>query len=633
MSRLLERFSILVIVLIAAALRILPIGVGSYAWDEARISYDALRVARGGEFLLFGQGSSVGVPFFPASVWAFVPPYLASPDPLIAVLYVALINVAMVFGVWGLARRWSPAAGLAAALFIAVNPYAVFYARSIWQPNLLAPLMLAWLIAAYHGATSTGRARSIGIAAAVLIGGLSVQIHFAGAALIPLTLYALIRFKWWRSLVPVLIGGAVVLIAALPYGYALLTEPEIITRAQSVTGSGLTLDLSAAGHALRMALGWDWVYLGGGEGDTIGRSVRMAAVSAVLLILGTFALIRLLRRPVSPGRTLAELTFAALIASPLLFLAHTSPVLPHYELVTLPASALIVGLSMTLIPRRIWQIGIGAAVMILAIVWSAQAAITLDTASRVRPVNSALSSILRESRDAALSAAESGDPVLFFTHGDDPLIDGEVTVFTTLLWTYPHRVLNGDNLMILPPYPSVILSTLAPIQAWEEVVASGLAVDVREYPRRDGALPFMAIRYDGAADPQGFTPLDPVIFADGSQLEGWRVRWVGNRWRVSTLWRVTGDLPDEPIQQFTHLYRAGDNVNAAPYLGSDVALSVHTWEIGNRVIVMADFFDVPPGEGYTLAVGHYRLSDGARIPLQDGADRLLIEGVQVEEVP
>ncbi len=619
--------------LIAAALRILPVGVGSYAWDEARISYDALRVARGGEFLLFGQGSSVGVPFFPASVWAFVPPYLASPDPLIAVLYVALINVAMVFGVWWFARRWSRAAGLAAALFLAVNPYAVFYARSIWQPNLLAPLMLAWLIAAYHGAASTGRARFIGIAAVAMIGGLSMQIHFAGAALIPLTLYALIRFKWWRSPIPVVIGGAVVIIAALPYGYALLTEPEIITRAQSVTGSGLSVDLSAAGHALRMALGWDWAYLGGGEGDTLSRELITVVIAAALLIFGALAWLRVIRRPASPPRTLAELAFAALIASPLMFLAHTSPVLPHYQLVALPAAALIVGLSITLIPRRIWQIGIGAAVLVLAIVWGAQAALTLDTASRARPVNSALSSILRESRDAALGASEFGDPILFFTHGDDPLIDGEVTVFTTLLWEYPHRVLNGDNLLILPPYPSVILSTLAPIQAWEEVQASGLAVDVRDYPRRAGALPFLAFRYDGAADPQGFTPLDPVVFDDGSQLEGWRVRWVGNRWRVSTLWRVVGDLSDESIQQFTHLYRAADDLDTAPYLGSDVALSVHTWELGDRVIVMADFFDVPPGDGYTLAVGHYRLNDGTRIPLQDGADRILIEDVRVEETP
>ncbi|MDX2162997.1 MAG: hypothetical protein SF162_16900 [bacterium] len=630
-----EAAALTIILFLALALRLLPLGVSSYAWDEARISYDALRIGRGGVFLLMGQGSSVGVPFFPASVWAFVPPFRLSADPVGAVIYVALLNVLMVAGVWWLGRRWSILAGLAGALFIAANPYAVFYARSIWQPNLLAPLMMAWLAAAYLAAVTGGRSRAAGLAMLTLIGGVGVQLHFAGAALIPITLVVLVMVKAWKKPLPVLIGGGLALLAAVPYLFALFNTPEMLARAHEVGGNGLQFDLSAAGNALRLALGYDWGYLGGGLDDSTARGELPLLLAVVVLAAGGWVAIARARQ----RDPLAALVLIALAGSPLLFTVHTSPVLPHYQLVTLPAWGLIAGAGIGLFAGRAWKIGMAGGLIALALIWTGQSAVTLERVSRERPVNSALSSILRESRDAAFNAAASRAPVLFFGHGDDPLIDGEAAVFTTLLWNDPgttraHRILNGDVLLVLPPHPAVLLATLAPIQAWEEIEAAGLAREVQTVPRRAGAEPFVSTFY-GGGDPQGYTPLRPVAFADGTQLEGWRVRWVGNRWRVSTLWRVVSAPPNTALQQFHHLYRVGDDVNGAPFLGADVPLSVHTWRAGDRVIVMADFFDVPPGAGYTLAVGHYTLATGARVPLADalavpGRDRVLIDGVQVD---
>jgi hypothetical protein len=319
------------------------------------------------------------------------------------------------------------------------------------------------------------------------------------------------------------------------------------------------------------------------------------------------------------------------------FLRHSTPVLPHYQLVAVPTFALLVGASVHLMRAQWWRLSVIASVLILAVVWTGQAALTLDQAARIRPVNSALSSILNESRNAA-NGVDPELPVLFFTHGDDPQIDGEVTVFTTLLWDRPHRIFNGDNLLVLPPYPATILATLAPFQAWEELEDAGLARDVQEFPRREGAEPFVAAVYDGVTDPAAFTMLPTSVqFEDGSQLIGWRTRWVGNRWRVSTLWQVADTAPrltDGSYQQFHHLYRVDDNIDSEPFMGSDVALSMHTWRRGDQVIVMADFFDVPPGEGYLIGVGHYTLPDLARIPRTDGAgDRVLIEPVTIEPPP
>ena len=372
-----------------------------------------------------------------------------------------------------------------------------------------------------------------------------------------------------------------------------------------------------------------------GDADSFSRALPTVITAGVLLALGLIATIRkvgawrampLRPSPPAPSPTqagrgekpvLAEIVLLWLVVSPLFFLRHGTSVLIHYQLVALPALAILVGASVLLFRWRIWRLIVTTAVIALAAVWSAQIFQTLDYTSVNRPPNSALSSILRESRDAADAVA---DPVLFFTHGDDPVSDGEVAVFKTLLWGRDRRILNGENLLILPPYPATLLATLAPFQAWEEIEASGLATDVQTYPRRVGAEPFVATRYDGGSDPQGFTAVEPIPFADGSTLIGWRVRRVGERLRVSTLWRVEADATPGVYQQFHHL-RDAAHAEGDPLAIADVALSRTTWRVGDRVIVMADFFDVAAGTlNLTFDVGHYTLPDLRRIPRTDADD-------------
>ena len=652
---------------LAAALRFGWAGVNSFAGDEARISLDALRMHD--EFVMAGQQSSVNIPFLPLSVWVYALPYRLSNDPLFATQFTAALNVLAVIGVWALGRKWHPGAGWIAALFLAASPYGVFYARSIWQPNLLAPLATLWLGLAYLAVTQSGRPRSAAIAACVAVGLSVVQVHFAGVAFVLGTAYLFFRVRWYKSLLPVIIGAAVALIFALPYLYYItVIDPNVLARFGSVAGGEVAYSLDGFANLTRLALNWDWGYLGQGDYDTYGRDPFAPLLVGLLLLNGLIGLVRELMARVHGGRDesrpdeekpvgersedptpppappriqggeteksgfsplpacvgeglgvrgrgalLAEFVLLLLLISPLAFLRHSSPVLIHYQLIALPATALLVGVGM-IRARAETQLLTAAVAVTVAVVWTLQAVNTLNYAALNRPPNSALSSILRESRDVAYG---SEAPVLMFTHGDVAAIDGEVAVFETLLWDQPHRVINGDVLLILPPEPTTLIATLAPFQMWEELVAAGLAVDVREFPRREGALPFMTTRYDGVSDPQGFTALDPVAFADGTTLEGWRVRWVGSRFRVSTLWRV-GDLTTTSVvQQFHHL-RNADTREGEPFMGSDVPLSIHTWRSGDQVIVMADFFDVPPGEGYTLDIGHYTLPDLQRITRADG---------------
>ncbi|MCC6614786.1 MAG: hypothetical protein IT320_15000 [Anaerolineae bacterium] len=624
-----ELGALLIVIVLAAALRFGWVGVNSYAGDEARISLDALRLTRGGEFVYIAQPSSTGIPFLPASVWMFAPPYLLSPDPLVATHYVALLSLLTVIGVWALARRWNPWAGLTATLFLAASPYAVFYGRSIWQPNLLPFLGLAWAWAGWRGINAKGRAQQLAIGLNVFLGLFVVQVHFAGAALALGTAYLFLRFRWWRRQhwLAVIIGAALAVLCTLPYLYYLTTQaPDLVGQLGAIGGGAAAFDLSALGNLLHLALGYDWGYLALGDYDTVSRSLVTAGLAGLLVGLGLLALVRLRimgnRSPSDETDTnkqslLAELLLIWLLVSPLFFLRHTTPVLPHYQLIALPALAIAVGAATTLLPSRIWRIGVTLACLTLALMWTSQIATSLDRVAVERPPQSALSSILNESRDAAAGMAHER-AAIFFTHGDDPALDGEVAVFRTLLWTHPDaRIVNGEATLILPDEPATLMATLGAFQAWEELEASNLAEPTTSYPRRTPAEAFVSTVYDGVSAPVGFTSIEPVALADGAVLEGWRVRQVGPRTRISTLWRIDDATAQASIQQFHHLYTG--EATGAPDLVSDVPLAPQVWRAGDRVIVMGDFIDLPAGD-YTLVVGHYTLPDVARIPRADGSD-------------
>ncbi len=316
-----------------------------------------------------------------------------------------------------------------------------------------------------------------------------------------------------------------------------------------------------------------------------------------------------------------------MLVSPLLFLRHSTPVLVHYQLIGLPAAAAAVGASTRLFTHRLWKFAVMLVVIGLAAVWTSQIAATLNIASLRRIADSALATIQGESRGAVLSTP-ADRPLLFFTHGDDPSLNGEAAVFGALLWERPHRIIDGRYLLVLPPTPATLMATIRPFQAWEELEASGLALNVQEYPRREGALPYMAASYAGD-EPEGFTSIEPVAFADGTTLIGWRARRMTDRWRVSTLWQA-GDVPTAgTYQQFHHL-RPADAPEGDPLLVSDVPLTLGAWRSGDRVIVMADFFDVPPGD-YVIDVGHYTLPDVVRIPRADGGDSVRLGTFMVSE--
>ncbi|MEO1646570.1 MAG: hypothetical protein AAFR67_15370, partial [Chloroflexota bacterium] len=138
----------LILMSIGAWLRLGWVGISHFALDEVNISLPALQMARGEAFVFLGTFSSVGVPFFPAGTWAFVPPFLFSTDPLLATLYVGVLNLLAMVGLYALVRKiFDIPSALIALATLALAPYAVIHSRFIWQPNLLIPITVAWMLA------------------------------------------------------------------------------------------------------------------------------------------------------------------------------------------------------------------------------------------------------------------------------------------------------------------------------------------------------------------------------------------------------------------------------------------------------------------------------------------------------
>lgn len=624
-SIILEAFAILLILLLAAALRFGWPGVNSFAFDEARLSLISLDMARGGKFADLGMPSSVGVPNLPAAAWIYAIPYFFSTDPLVAAQFTGVLSLSAVFGLWLLARRaWGVWAGLAAALYMAASPYSVLYSRSIWAQNLLPVLAFAWGYAAFLGAAQKNR---VAIAVNVFLAGFIFQVHFAGAALALGTLYLIVRYGWWRSPPPIFIGGGLALLALVPFVMRVTCcAPEVVDQFRSALGGSPQIDLTSFQDTARLAYGSGWQYLSSGTRiiDFSPDLTGLVGICVVIgLIAGLIAIFRVLAgalwahrtAPINnPSTILVEITLVWLVVSPLFFVRHTTPVFIHYQLASLPAIALVIGAGTQLIKRRWWPPIITLLMILAAYQWGIEIRASLTYAEKITTPDG-LGTPLEITQKAAKSVPEN-IPVLFFTHGDDPNVNGEAAVFDVLWWARDHRVVNGESLLILPPHPAYLMATLAPFQAWEEIEAANLAHDVQTVDRRENEGPgFVAMLYDSESVPEGFTSIEPILFADGAQLEGWKARLVGPRLRISTLWRVLESPPIGTYQQFHHLRRA-DSLEGEPLMISDVPISTQDWRVGDTLIVMGDFF-VDQQTEFWVDVGHYVLPDVTRIPRAD----------------
>jgi hypothetical protein len=615
-ERYLNWLTILIVIGVAMGLRLGWAGINRFALDEANIALPAMAMVRGGEFVYFGTFSSVGIPFFPVGTWLFAPPFLFTGDPLIGTLYIGMINAIAVIGFgWLLTRQAGWLAGWMGALLLASSPYGVNFSRFFWQPNIMIPMTIIWMGIAVL--TLNAKTRRDGwVGGLVFASSFALQIHFAGVGLIIAGLILGIRHQWWRYWRGALIGGALSLLLTIPYFVQIACcSPEVIDMIADRGGSAWALDGESLQMTWNALIHADWERLIVGDlyqGETSLLEEALIVIMMLLMIAGAFIGWR-------KSRALTETALVVLVCMPLAFAVHSSPVNFYYMLPVIPAGLALVTLGVAGLSTQVWRWRAVVMMVALSVVWVVRQVDYMNVAS-VEHTPNAMSIPLKTFHQAAY--AFDGETVIYHTHGDPLTRSGQARIFQTLWWDYPqNRIINGANLLILPPEPVVILSELETFQAWEELDASGLIGEVTRFPARQGEPDLVATRYDGITIPAGFQALD-VPFEHGITLKGWKARFVGERLRISTLWEVMGDTPTEyTVQQFHHLYLA-DSEQETPDATSDVSLSMALWRQGDQVIVMGDFFPESDGE-YQLYIGQYRLEDGVRYQSAEG-DRVAL---------
>ncbi|MBN2303141.1 MAG: glycosyltransferase family 39 protein, partial [Anaerolineae bacterium] len=205
------------VLLLAAGLRLGAPGITEFKRDEANMAQKALDLVHGREFPLLGLSSSINVPNPPVSVYLFALPFAASDNPVVAVLFVGLLNVIAVALTWVLARRYyGPVAALVAGLLYAASPWAAIYSRKIWAQDLLPPFVVATVFTGLLGYGENKRwARRVHWPLLAI----TVQIHYGAFPLVPLSLLMLALWgrrdsrDQWRDLA---VGLALAALTALP---------------------------------------------------------------------------------------------------------------------------------------------------------------------------------------------------------------------------------------------------------------------------------------------------------------------------------------------------------------------------------------------------------------------------------
>lgn len=138
---------ILLIITVAAALRLHNLWYMEFKADEAAISFLALEFVSGSAVPLVSDISSIGTWNPPISVYLLSIPFYLSCNPVHAAAFVAILNIIAVYLCYIFIKEFfDERSALIAAAFFAINPWAVIYSRKIWSQNLLVlPVVLFYL--------------------------------------------------------------------------------------------------------------------------------------------------------------------------------------------------------------------------------------------------------------------------------------------------------------------------------------------------------------------------------------------------------------------------------------------------------------------------------------------------------
>ena len=623
---------LLLIILIAAVLRLGAPQTVEYFHDDAMLATLAREWVTGRSgFPLTGILSSTGIPNPPTSVYLMSLPFVLSPDPFVAIVFIMLLNVAGVAIFWAMLHRFAGRdLALVAALTYACSPWAVFYSRKLWAQDYHTPLILLSMGLLWWVAQDTGGWRRLALACALPVLAFALQIHFAAWALLPA--FGLVLVWGWQAWPrrALLIGTSAALLTLLPYGLGLAqtlqVDPQRISAAaaRSNAAEGLSISPQALGYAVQLITGYgleDAIAPNSAQAEGLHSDVPSSPLWALIGLVCLLGAGVGLARPTTHRLALLALVWGFL--PPLLLTLRLTTPHPHYFIASLPAYATLCGLGLVSLWRALPYRRVARLVLLLA-----YSAILLSQVVAWRgllrwieahhtpyPGFTTPLSWLNPIRQALADARD----VVVLSQGMAWNLDHEVAVWDTLLTEAECvRTLRGDGYFVQPAGPFAVLhAPSAPPGAVRGLYDQG---EAQIFPERPGGGVYAIRRFEQAPAWNGppILPIEAPPFQNGPRL-------LGYGWENGLL-ALAWSLPQG---------RRGDDVqySAQAFDANGKRLAQHDtrfwqsghWCAGDTLITYAPLN--LPDQAEQLAVSLYRLvgSNGFEtVPLADGGAAVII---------
>jgi len=604
------------LILLAAAARLYRLDLAEFKLDEAthyQIAYGLTH----GDWQWVGSMSSFGIPKPPLFTWALALPIWLSRDPRVATGFLGVLAALSAGGFYWILRRYlGRAAAVGAGLLFALNPQAIVYSRKLFTADLIPPLS----------------ALLLGVSVACLESPVKQAGRWAVLAAFSFSLLLLTTFS------PILLAPVVVLLFWLrrrdiqaghyvttAFIFGLLFSPYLLQAAPWVSRSASSLGASGTASAL---LGRRlWVTLFGAPWPSGGPALAQLAAASIgwLALAGGAWLLVQVRSSLNSKWALFFLAWLA--TPPLLALLLPIDVELHYMVLLYPLVFVLPASGVEWAFRRSRWLGVGAfALLVLAAVWQANIwgnslqAIAQGVEGYGTPVGYWWRAV---EQVHSLTEEWQTSEVLLVMPGAQPW-DEKAHVFDVLLRDTPHRGVDGQHTVVLPPDRTLLM------------VASELqgALDVTGACTRDVGAVLPASPFGGSYHYRLWTPEPSPTRTCGASLEPMPARWAsgvqllgyevtgqpgpGKTIGVTLLWATPRGGLSEDLHWFNHLMDAQGRRWAQFDHG---AWPSDNWRPGDMVWTYFDLSVDPqaaPGP-YTLRVGQYTLPDVENIPLLDAA--------------
>lgn len=356
----------------------------SYPHGVAIALLDSFRDGTFSSIALHGQAQSLGLPNPVGANYALALLAMVDRSPYFAMVAIAIANTLVVAIAYNIARRaGGRIAGLFAAVLAATSPWAIYFARGLWQLSLfeLSIAAPAWLL--WRGHVQNRRAW---ILSGIVVAAFGMHVYTVGfGMLLQIAAQTVVARSDKPMIRAALIAGCVAGALSLAlYGAVLLAANADLFSRQAIrlayagdAYGGTLAGLPINGLGIARALG----VVGGGEFEDIVitsasfadpiRALLLQARSllvALAITLGLIVLVRKWRSSPSAPLTLVWLLVPVTAITALTTLSRATPVNHYYMLLISPMGYVCGGVGVAWLvslswakARRSWRPAVAAA--------------------------------------------------------------------------------------------------------------------------------------------------------------------------------------------------------------------------------------------------------------------------------